>query len=106
LTAQTKQRQAIPLGRISFITVDLPIDMPQFSANILGVNQHINGRFNMTKKSSAKDKIIEFRFNCPHSLREKMIKRLKELNFDRSEVMCEFLEEWLNETQELVKKSS
>ena len=52
------------------------------------------------------DKIIEFRFNCPYSLREKMIKRLKELNFDRSEVMCEFLEEWLNETQTLVKKTS
>lgn len=60
----------------------------------------------MSKKSADTDKIIEFRFNCPYSLREKMIKRLKELNFDRSEVMCEFLEEWLNETQTLVKKSS
>ena len=57
-------------------------------------------------KKSADDKIIEFRFNCPFSLREKMINRLKELNFDRSEVMCEFLEEWLNETSTLVKKSS
>lgn len=59
----------------------------------------------MAKKNDD-DRIIEFRFNCPFSLREKMIKRLKELNFDRSEVMCEFLEEWLNETKTLVKKSS
>lgn len=60
----------------------------------------------MANKSSENDKVIEFRFNCPYSLRERMIKRLKELNFDRSEVMCEFLEEWLNETEQLTKKSS
>lgn len=58
----------------------------------------------MSKKSS-EDKIIEFRFNCPFSLREKVIKRLKELSFDRSEVMCEFLEEWLSETEKLKKTS-
>lgn len=66
----------------------------------------IIGDTNMSKNSAEQEKLIEFRFNCPYYLREKMIKRLKELNFDRSEVMCEFLEEWLNETEFLLKKSS
>ena len=54
-------------------------------------------------KVADNDTVIEFRFNCPASLREKVISRLKEVKCDRSSVMCAFLEEWLKQTDSILK---
>ena len=56
----------------------------------------------VSKKASKQDKIIEFRFSCPSSLRGRMVKRLKEFQYDRSDVMCSFLEEWLKQTEMMI----
>lgn len=50
------------------------------------------------------DHVIEFRFKCPASLREKVIERLKEIRYDRSSMMCAFLEEWLKQTEVLLEQ--
>ena len=52
------------------------------------------------------DHVIEFRFKCPASLREKVIERLREIRYDRSSMMCTFLEEWLKQTEVLLEKES
>ena len=49
-----------------------------------------------------KDKIVEFRFNCTFGLRERVNDRLKELSLERADVMVDFLEEWLKETDKLI----
>lgn len=54
----------------------------------------------MTEK---KDKIVEFRFNCSFLLRERINERLKALGLERADVMIEFLEEWLKETDQFVE---
>ena len=54
-------------------------------------------------KLADNDKIIEFRFSCPASLRGKVVERLREFEYDRSAVMCSFLEEWLKQTDDLVR---
>lgn len=48
------------------------------------------------------EKIVEFRFNCTYGLRDKINSRLKQLNLERADVMVEFLEEWLAETDKLI----
>lgn len=48
------------------------------------------------------DKIVEFRFNCSFALREKINERLKALGLERADVMIEFLDEWLKETDQFV----
>jgi len=50
-----------------------------------------------------KDKIVEFRFNCSFLLRERINERLKALGLERADVMIEFLEEWLKETEQFVE---
>ena len=50
-----------------------------------------------------KDKIVEFRFNCSFLLRERINERLKALGLERADVMIEFLEEWLKETDQFVE---
>ena len=53
--------------------------------------------------SDKKDKIVEFRFNCSFLLRERINERLKALGLERADVMIEFLEEWLQETDQFVE---
>lgn len=50
-----------------------------------------------------KDKVVEFRFNCSYSLRERINERLKALGLERADVMIEFLDEWLKETDQFVE---
>jgi hypothetical protein len=53
--------------------------------------------------TETKDKIVEFRFNCSFLLRERINERLKALGLERADVMIEFLEEWLKETDQFVE---
>lgn len=55
--------------------------------------------------SEKKDKIVEFRFNCSYLLRERINERLKALGLERADVMIEFLEEWLKETDQFVEST-
>ncbi|MCY4444471.1 MAG: hypothetical protein OXC44_06715 [Proteobacteria bacterium] len=59
--------------------------------------------------ASAKDqaaKSVEFRFHCSLELRERMNERLKQLNLERGDIMIEFLEEWLRQTDVYLKEQA
>ena len=45
----------------------------------------------------------ELRFDCPRKLAELMMARIEALGLRKSDVFVDFCEEWLSETEKLVK---